>query len=156
MIGGPVANEATPLYLLPSNPEPLRRSEIEDLWRIVDAIHRTWGDPETDPLHFRSQWHEFVTTRAEQEPSYLEEYRSGLQVLLEFGTSHPDDIWTIVFFQHGGPGLETRFGHLRKFVIEEFIRVWLAAGGFKSYGAGNYNGYVSGSRFAVTPSYRRA
>lgn len=156
MIGGPFAREATPHYLLPSNTDALAAEDIDPLWAVVRAIHAAWGDPVVDPLHFRSQWLEFVTTRAEQQPSYLAEYRSAARVLSELNAVHGDDMWLKLFHEHGGPGLETRLGHLRKYVVEEFIRVWLAAGGFRAYGAENYNGYVSGSRFAVRPSYRRA
>jgi hypothetical protein len=135
----------------------LQQAELDKLWEVFVRIGKTWGAAGDDPLYQRSQWLEFIAARCKEEPSYLAEYRSGLGVLAELKATHGDGVWDVLFFNHGvtpGPPA-TRLGHLRVFVVEEFIKVWLTTGGFRSYGAGNYNSYVSGSRFAVLPAYRR-
>jgi len=155
MINGSLALEVTPPRLLFSHPGDLTVPEVAGLWEVVLAVHCTWGAKDIDPLTLRSQWLEFITTRTAKEPSYVEEYRSGLRVVAELLADPAGDPWERLFFAHGSTDLTNRLGHLRKFVVEEFIAVWRAVGGFRTYGADNYNGYVSGSRFAVVPSYRR-
>lgn len=156
MIGGPISATELPQSLLPATPANLTSDEIEGLWEVFVAISTLWGSSELNPLHQRSQWLEFIEVRTTQPPSYVEEYRSALSVIEELKSLHPQDAWNRLMLQHGAPAaLTNRLAHARKFVVEEFIRVWLLTGGFKAYGAGNYNGYISGSRFAVQPSYRR-
>lgn len=156
MIGGPISRQEFPIRLLPSNPGRLAAGQVEGLWEVFVHIGKTWGAPEEEPLYQRSQWLEFLNVKTEQEPSYLAEYRSGLEVLNELERLHGEGRWQKLFFEHGVTGPPTtRLAHLRVFVVEEFIKVWLTSGGFKSYGAGNYNSYISGSRSAVRPPYRR-
>src|SRR5262249_31843329 len=124
-------------------------------WEVFVHIGRTWGDPGDDPRYQRSQWLEFILVKTEQEPSYLGEYQNALRVLAELREVYQEKTWMKLFFEHGTQDRPTtRLGHLRVFVVGEFIKVWLTSGGFKTYGAGNYNSYVSGSRFAVHPPYR--
>ena len=49
---------------------------------------------------------------------------------------------------------DTSISRLRRFVVEEFIRVYVASGGFRTYGGKNYGGFVSGSRYRQSPPYR--
>lgn len=127
MIDGPLSKEITPAHLLSTTSGDLIETQIAGLWEVFLAIHRTWGDGATNPLTYRSQWLEFVTVRTRQEPSYLEEYRSGLLVLAELLADPAGDPWARLFFDHGSKDLTNRLGHLRVFVVEEFIKVWLAA-----------------------------
>ena len=156
MIGGPFSKQELPAHLLTSDPVALNADEVGRLWELFDHIGRTWGARDDDPLYQRSQWLEFLQVRTEHAPSYVAEYRNAIQVLDELRRVEGDEMWQKLLFAHGtsGPPI-TRLGHLRVFVVEEFIQVWLTSGGFKSYGAGNYNSYISGSRFAVRAPYRR-
>jgi len=143
--------------LLPSDCGDLAPAEIDRLWKVVVAIAEHWGEPDDDPLLCRSQWLEFVHVRTSREPSYLAEYRSAIGVLDHLKAERGERAFEWLLFESGlkpGDPPMTALGHLKKYVVDEFIRVWLAAGGFRSYGAGNYNGYVGGSRFAVRPPYR--
>ena len=150
MIGGAISHEELPARLIHSGPGKLADDEIESLWEVFVHIGRTWGESKDDPGYQRSQWLEFVHVKTEREPSYLGEYRNALRVLAELREAQQEGMWDKLFFEHGaGDKPTTRLGHLRTFVVEEFIKVWLTSGGFKTYGAGNYNSYISGSRFAV-------
>jgi len=153
MIGGPLAALPVPEAMILAMPGTLRPEELCQLWRIFAAIARTWGADGTSPDYQYSQWLEFIHTRTATEPSYLGEYRAGLEVLSELGEYYGESLWHRLFFAHDAQP-DTRLAHLRKFVVEEFMQVWLTTGGFRTYGAGNYNSYVAGSRFAVTPPYR--
>ncbi len=153
MIGGAVAATPVSETMLRGAPGTLSANELQQLWRVFAAIARTWGAEGDNPDYQYSQWREFVTIRTTTEPSYLAEYRAGLEVLAELVQFYGESLWHPLFFAHAAePG--TRLAHFRQYVVEEFMQVWLTAGGFKTYGAGNYNSYVSGSRFAVTPPYR--
>lgn len=157
MIGGNVSAEAVPAHPIASPPGELGGDELERLWEVFAAIGRVWWPGGGDPLYQRSQWLEFIGVKCGEEPSYRGEYRNALVVLAELKQQHRDDVWDRLFFNHGvpaGPPL-TRLAHFRVFVVEEFIKVWLTTGGFRAFGAGNYNSFVSGSRFAVKPAYRR-
>jgi hypothetical protein len=84
----PIATDELPPYLLPTSDDPtsLNAEEIEKLWAIVKNIATTWA-PDSEPLHQRSQWVEFLDARTNSEPSYLAEYRNGLAVLAELPQS---------------------------------------------------------------------
>jgi hypothetical protein len=151
-----------PSGLLPSPLGRLSPEEIDQLWDIFVAIARTWGRPDADPMPMRSQWLEFVELRVGQAPSYLVEYQNAIAVLAGWKTDQNEAALTNLLCDSSaqpGPASTlahtTPAAHLKRYVVDEFIRVWLAAGGFREYGAGNYNGYISGSRFAVRPAYRQ-
>ncbi len=157
MIGGPISAEDVPALPFTSLPGELERDELERLWELFDHIGQAWWPSGDSPLYQRSQWLEFVTVKCKEKPSYLEEYRSGLRVLNELKGAYGEAAWEKLLFEHAVPAgpPTTRLAHFRRFVVEEFIKVWLTSGGFRAFGAGNYNSYVSGSRFAVKPAYRR-
>lgn len=169
--------------LLPAEPGPIASGDLEILWQLFVAIATAWGSDgerprsngnalsghasnghtsghssghgSPDPLALRSQWLEFIEVRTLTAPSYGGEYRSAVLVLEELNRIHGPAMWDqLLFGEHRTAPITSRLGHLRRYVVEEFIKVWLAAGGFKAFGAGNFNGYISGSRFAVKPPYR--
>jgi hypothetical protein len=145
-----------PSGLLPSPIGRLSPEEIDQLWEIFVAIATTWGHPDADPMPLRSQWLEFVELRVSHTPSYLAEYQNAIQVLEGWKTDQSQAALTKLLRASSAQlGDETPVAHLKKYVVDEFIRVWVATGGFREYGAGNYNGYISGSRFAVRPAYRQ-
>jgi hypothetical protein len=148
-------NGELPPDLLPSATGKLEPEQIERLWEVFVAIANFWGDADPTPLW--SQWLEFLELRTAQAPSYLEEYRNAIRVLDDRKRGQSDPGLTKLLSASGVPPRDpvtTPLGHLKRYVVDEFIWVWLATGGFRTYGAGNYNGYISGSRFAVRPPYR--
>lgn len=173
-------DEELPERLLPAEPGPVSPDDLKILWQLFVAIATAWGSggrrghesngqasnghtsPESisasgspDPLALRSQWLEFIEVRTRIAPSYGGEYRSAVLVLEELSRVHGPAVWDELLFGASRSAPPTsRLGHLRRYVVEEFIKVWLAVGGFKAFGAGNFNGYVSGSRFAVQSPYR--
>ena len=166
-------DEKLPERLLPAEPGPVSPDDLKVLWQLFVAIATAWGGHRResngqaldrngsnahgspDPLALRSQWLEFVEVRTLTAPSYSGEYRSAVLVLEELSRVHGSAMWDELLFgvSRTAP-ITSRLGHLRRYVVEEFIKVWLAVGGFKAFGAGNFNGYVSGSRFAVKAPYR--
>jgi hypothetical protein len=146
-----------PPDLLPSPIGELEPDQIERLWSVFVAISDAWGDRHTDVKAQRSQWLEFLQLRTRQAPSYLEEYRNAVRVIDALEAAHPGQAMKTALFASGVKPEDaptTSLAHFKRYVVDEFIRVWLATGGFRSFGGGNYNGYISGSRFAVQPPYR--
>ena len=166
-------DEKLPERLLSAEPGPVSPDDLKILWQLFVAIATTWsghrhesngqvlerngsnGHGSPDPLALRSQWLEFIEVRTRTAPSYGGEYRSAVLVLEELSRVHGSAMWDELLFGASRTApMTSRLGHLRRYVVEEFIKVWLAVGGFKAFGAGNFNGYVSGSRFAVQSPYR--
>jgi hypothetical protein len=150
-------NAIFPDELMDAVPGSLAPAEIDALWTIFLKIGEHWQQKMVDPDHQRSQWMEFLHAHTTEAPSYSAEYRHGLQILKDLQQRDGPLVWTKLFQTVGPtPVATTGYTHFRKYVVEEFIKVWLTSGGFREFGAGNYNSYVSGSRFAIDPQYRLA
>jgi len=166
MIGGPVCRQRLASQLLLAEPRELTRGEIDGLWRIFAAIGRTWKNTYHDSAGLKSSWLEFVAEKTLVRPSYVAEYVNTLEVVEEliilFGET---DAFEKLFLDSGIPVnnrgnvlLDTRLAHAKHFVVDEFIRVQVVAGGFKNFirsslpeilpeNIVNYNGFIAGSRF---------
>ena len=94
-------------------------------------------------------------------PSYVAEYVNALEVVEELITMYEEtEAFEKLFLDNGIPpnSLDTRLAHAKLFVVDEFIRVQVVAGGFKNFirphqteirpeNIVNYNGFIAGSRF---------
>jgi hypothetical protein len=143
--------------------------DTERLWEVFCGINDTWalvrrprGDGSAaDASVLRSSWREFVSLRIQQTPSYAGEYANALRVLDDLASIYGDDALEKLLFESGlaydksgrmaGVGEKThpntRLGHAKHYVIDEFISVLVVAGGFRSIAGWNYKGFLGGSRF---------
>lgn len=178
MIGGEVCRQPLASQLLPSEPRKLTRAEIDGLWRIFVAIGKVWKNTIHDSAGLKSSWLEFLTAKTTIRPSYVSEYLNAIEVVAELIEIYGE---TAAFENllldngapldgHGAPlkkplrkdgvpiKLDTRLAHAKHFVVDEFIRVQIVAGGFKNFirplnteirpeNIVNYNGYIAGTRF---------
>jgi hypothetical protein len=136
-------------------PRRLTEEELAGLWEIFVSINKTWKlfrtrDPEHpvyDASNLRSTWLEFVTLRAESEhrPSYVGEYENALAVIADMRRHDMEPHERLLFA--GQAASNSRLGHAKKYVADEFMTVMLVASGFKEFGGRNYNGFIGGSRF---------
>jgi hypothetical protein len=166
MIGGPVCRGPLASQLLLAEPRELTRAEIDGLWRIFAAIGRTWQNTVHDSAGLRSSWLEFVAEKTLVRPSYVAEYTNALEVVEELVALYGEsDAFAKLFLDNGIPvdakgyyRLGTRLAHAKYFVVDEFIRVQIVAGGFRNFirphlpnilpeNIVNYNGFIAGSRF---------
>jgi hypothetical protein len=168
LIGGPLAREKLKAALLPAEPRPLLQTETEALFDIFAAIGVAWGNALHGSLGLRSSWLEFLKQKTTQRPSYIAEYVNAIEVMAELKSLYGAEAFTKLFFANGIPQagsadraqlrLDSRLAHLKHYVVDEFIRVQVVAGGFKQFaqphqGAEhpdhiiNYNGFIAGSRF---------
>jgi hypothetical protein len=144
--------------LLDSAVGELTPVELDALWELFQQIGREWQNVWNDSAGQRSSWLEFVQTRCRQRPSYLEEYRSAVKVIDALVREHGMvEGYRRLLLDKSIPErlkarpAKTRLEHAKVFVVNEFIRVQIAAGGFRGFGgkkrAYNYNGFVRGSRY---------
>ena len=164
MIGGEVCKQRLGAQLLAAEPRELTLAEIDGLWRIFVAIGTVWKNAAHASEGLKSSWLEFLTEKSRIQPSYVAEYTNALMVVDELvGNSKSDtEAFEWLFLDHGIPvnSLDTRLAHAKHFVVDEFIRVQIVAGGFKDFirpeqttgirpeNFVNYNGFIAGSRFS--------
>jgi len=178
MIGGEICKQPLASGLLAAEPRRLTRVEIDGLWRIFVAIGRVWKNTVHDSAGLKSSWLEFLTARTMIRPSYVAEYMNALDVVAELIDMYEETkAFENLFLDNGKPRdkegaplgkpldkdgapmkLDTRLAHAKHFVVDEFIRVQIVAGGFRNFirpvepeirpeNIVNYNGFISGSRF---------
>lgn len=171
MIGGKVCKQPLASPLLPAEPRKLTQAEVDGLWRIFAFIGRTWHNTVHDSSGLKSSWLEFLTEKTMVRPSYVAEYVNALEVVEELVELYgEDDAFQKLFLDNGLPpnpnpgygqppyALDNRLAHAKYYVVDEFIRVQVVAGGFKNFitphqpdirpnNIVNYNGFIAGSRF---------
>ena len=166
MIGGNVCQQPTASALLLSEPRDLTRAEIDGLWRIFTAIGATWKNTVHDSAGLKSSWLEFMHQKTRVRPSYVAEYVNALEVVEELVSMYAIEAFDELLLNSGiardnagnVASLDTRLAHAKHFVVDEFIRVQIVAGGFKNFiephpgemrpdYVVNYNGFIAGSRF---------
>ena len=183
MIGGEICRQQLAPQLLLAEPRKLTRTEIDGLWRIFAAIGRVWNNTVHDSAGLKSSWLEFLTAKTMTRPSYVSEYVNALAVVAELIDMYGETkAFENLFLDNGEPRdssgapldkplfkdnapikLDTRLAHAKHFVVDEFIRVQIVAGGFKKFirpheaeirpgeirpeNVVNYNGFIAGSRF---------
>lgn len=160
LIGGPISHGSVAANLLDHEDAALGPGEIDALWRIFVEIGRCWENLTDDSVSVKSSWREFIHAKTHDSPSYVGEYKNCIAVVQELVAIYGhDDAFQRLFLNNGipeGPPT-TRLAHAKQYVIDEFIRVQVVAGGFKGFvipSPLNYKGYVGGSRYNLTSRVR--
>lgn len=96
-----------------------------------------------------SRWREYISVKVAGVPSYLEPYQEAARYLREIREGDPDKYEQLLTGPFGG-----NLQSLKELVVDEFIRVYVSSGGFRTFGAVNYGGFVSGSRYRSLAPYR--
>lgn len=165
LIGGFLCRDSVDSSMLSARGQKLTPAEYDSLWRIFQEIGRCWKNlfpKATDSANLKSSWLDFILAKTETEPSYSAEYSNAVVCVNELIEIYGEkEAYRRLFLENGipdGPPL-TRIAHVKKYVINEFIRVNVVASGFKSFGAPenrgrNYKGYLGGSRYNLHPKVR--
>lgn len=159
-IGGPVCHDPVAATLIDPEDRELSDGAKDDLWSIFVEIGRCWGNLPDDSISVKSSWLEFVYAKTHDEPSYVGEYMNAIAVVQELVEIYPaEQAFQKLFLDNGIPAgpPTTRVAHAKNYVIDEFIRVQIVAGGFKGFGnphPWNYGGFVGGSRYNRLPRVR--
>lgn len=160
LIGGEISQDTVVATLLDHEDNLLGSPEIDMLWDIFIEIGRCWDNLPDDSVSVKSSWREFIQTKITDPPNYIGEFKNCLSVVQELiGIYGRENAFRRLFFENGvpdGPPI-TRLAHAKHYVIDEFIRVQIVAGGFKGFAQPrslNFKGYVGGSRYNMTPRIR--
>ena len=129
--------------------------EVDTLWDLFSAIHDTWGGDECRVVDMASRWREFIEVKVDESPTYLDHYRDACEFLSELEDEHGKGLYDFLFVEGQlHRSTDKRIVKLKRYVIDEFIRVYVSSGGFRTFGSRNYGGFVSGSRFRSQRPYR--
>lgn len=117
------------------------------LWDLFVAIGDHWqlGD---DPESCRSRLGVFMENRVAISPLHRGYYDGAVQVIEELVAAHGAQQAFEKLFTTKLPGAGvplTPIEATKRFVVHEFIAMRMALGGFRAFGAVNYNGYMSGA-----------
>lgn len=158
---GKCRDEVIGSKMLSAEPRDLQMGMTNELWDLFHAIGEYWQNTTDNSAGQRSSWTEFVILRATQSPSYIAEYENALRVIAELKREFGDKAF-LKLFEHKSEEKDkpqSRMDHAKKFVVDEFIRMQIVAGGFRGFGSDpegknraklrplNYNGFVRGSRY---------
>ena len=142
------------------------------LWELFKEIGRAWNNIDRDltdreidgdSANQKSAWLEFIHVKTMRSPSYYKEYENAVEVIEALILVHGlYQAYQALFFHHNFPSPFkeplTRLQHAKAYVVDEFIRVQVVAGGFRGFGGKNrghnYNGFVRGSRYNRTKRVR--
>lgn len=158
MIGGSICKEPLSASLIFAEGQHLTHQNKEALWELFEAIGKNWANTLYDSDNQRSSWYEMLRAKTDNAPNYSGEYVNALYVLNELYEMYgKEEAYKKLFFESGidnSAPPTTRLAHCKIFVVNEFIRMQVMAGGFKSWGtkyggerAKNYHGFLGGSRY---------
>lgn len=129
---------------------------VDRLWSLFVAICSRWGQVENAP-QMRSNFLVFIANRIKLDVGYLHEYENAAAVLdelvAELGDAQAHEKLLTDPMANIAPPT-TRLARARQHVSNEFIALYLALGGFKTFGAANYLGYIGGANVPGQLPYR--
>lgn len=133
----------------------LEESIFKAMYELLEQIGVFWKNtPEGNNL--KTDLYTFMKNRISIDPAYLEEYRNAVTVLEEFKREFATKEEAYAAFFQDKEGLQdppqTHLAFARQKVSNEFIDFQLSMGGFKSFGAKNYPGYISGAYIEGKPA----
>jgi len=157
-IGGSVCSSELPAGLIFAEGQDLTDQNKEALWKIFAAIGKTWGNTVFNSNNQRSSWYEMLKAKTENPPNYAGEYVNAIYVMEELYEMYgEEEAFRLLFFESNIDSKippVTRLEHCKIYVVNEFIKMQVVAGGFKYWGpepkdkvGKNYAGYIGGSRF---------
>lgn len=135
---------------------PLPPQTVEILWTIFVAIGAHWS-LDDDPLPYRLRFEIFLENRKNVSPLYKDYYADSAAYFGDLterigSTAALDRLFAQKprVVQSGIPA--TRLEMAQRFVVNEFISLRLALGGFETFGAVNYRGYFGGANIPGEPA----
>lgn len=139
---------------LPYTGQPLDDDQMTQLWSMFGGIASHW-DLKIEVELLRSRWLEMLKARSSGGPArdYRGEYDNAARVFKALEDKHDTDFaLTMIYAKTKVMKPEeanTRLTHAKLYVANDFIRCFIAAGGFRGFvpDARNYTGFMGGSRF---------
>lgn len=139
---------------LSANLPPISDEVFTSMWEIFIHIGKFWQNMD-DPEPLKSQLYSFMVNRINLRPIYNDYYKIAKIVMDELITEYGNDeayefLFTDSSAMESPP--ETPLALTRQKVANEFMAWQLALGGFKSWGAKNYCGYIGGAYIPNQPA----
>lgn len=153
-------DEELPVGMLAEGDQPLSMEEVDTLWSMFRAIAIYWQTDNIDSELMRSRWLDMIEARSSGQVSFRGEYRHAAEVwkamvhkLTESGAITKLYADTIVVKEDQA---KTHIAHVKFYVANDFIRCFVATGGFRGFveKARNYTGFMGGSRYREWPPVR--
>lgn len=145
-------DEPLPIEMLSSPGVPLSNEQTDTLWNLFRAIGTHWHlDIEIEL--FRSRWLDMLEARSANAPDYRGEYMNAADVYSSLVVKLGESSAIVKIYQDTlvtkPEQATTRLGHAKFYVANDFIRCFVATGGFRGFvpKARNYTGFMGGSRF---------
>jgi len=130
--------------------------DLQTLWKLFVAIGDHWEMRE-DARTYRLRHEAFLGNRIAMNPLYQGYYHKGCEALRSLIEQHgEEEAYRLLLGEQSGqppPPLDSgSLEILRKRLVEEFIAVRLALGGFREFGGINYRGYFGGALLPGAPA----
>lgn len=147
----PYWEEVLPAEQLNSVEAPLDEDQVKALWRMFVAITEHWKLEYAVNL-IKSRWLDMLQARRDGDPDYTAEYINAAAVF----TALEDDLGPAAAAKkmYGDTRVTeqgaatTRLEHAKFYVGNDFIKCFLACGGYRALTPGrNYTGFMGGSRY---------
>jgi len=131
-------------------PRPLKEEELGLLWDLFCAIPTHWGLTFNTQL-LRSRWNDMIAVRSSGPPDRRHAFVDAAAVFKALRNQQPEHlklIFSDTVVRESKDGM-TRLEHAKLFVINDFLRCFVAMGGFRAFvpEGRNYTGFLGGSRF---------
>lgn len=128
---------------------------FESMYELLEQIGVFWRNtPDVNDL--RTELYTFMINRISIDRNYLKEYFNASMVLEYFKQQYPTKEEAYAAFFTDEKGLQnppsSYLAYARQKVSNEFISFQLSVGGFKSFGAENYPGYIHGGYIQGKPA----
>jgi hypothetical protein len=141
-----------------NEPVVLEEAVGKSMWGLFQAIGRHWAKKDS-PDEWRSSLLVFMQNRMMLNETYERYYVNAMNVIdeltLELGNQEKayEFLFTNPAANIAPP--TTKLAFARQLVSNEFITLYLALGGFETFGgAKNYMGYFGGANIPGDPPYR--
>lgn len=145
-------NEAIDPKMIEPSGDALTEQQMSTLWSMFVAILAHWKlDFAIDLL--RSRWLDMIEAQCAGSPDYRGEYANAASVydamIKSLGDAGAIELLYGTTIVTKPEDAKTRLGHAKYFVANDFIRCFVATGGFRGFvpKARNYTGFMGGSRF---------
>lgn len=136
---------------------PLPDEVKESMWRLFVSIGVHWQSA-ADPLPMRSRLFSFMSNRIALIPLYADYYPAAKACIDDLAAKlgSEDAAFVDILSNESAPGAPatTPMQLMQQHVVDEFITLFVALGGFKTFGAANWPGYFGGANVPGRPPYR--
>lgn len=138
---------------------PLSEGQVAILWDLFTGINNHWDLKYSVGL-LRSRWLDMLEARRAELPDYTAEYINAAEVFDAMRQALGKEQAIAIFYGETNVQSKnkatTKLAHAKFYVGNDFIRCFIACGGFRGFveKARNYAGFMGGSRFREWPPVR--